>query len=78
MVESESEDEEEEVEEVVEVPYEYMDEELVWQEVMKEEVVERSLPQVKGMYPYTGQGLQMEKGEVSCLFFNLYDWLSSV
>ena len=63
VIDSESE-EDEEFEEVVEVPYEYTEEELVWKEVTKEEVVERSLPQVKGMYPYSGQGLEMEKGEV--------------
>ena len=63
VIDSESE-EDEDFEEVVEVPYEYTEEELVWKEVTKEEVVERSLPQVKGMYPYSGQGLEMEKGEV--------------
>lgn len=63
VVESES-SEDEEVEEVVEVPYEYTEDELVWQEIIKDEVVERSLPQVKGMYPYSGQGIETEKGEV--------------
>ena len=36
---------------------------------MKEEAVERHVPQVKAMYAYKGQGMEVAKGEVS--FYSL-------
>lgn len=53
------------MEEWVDVPYEYEEMETVEKEVMKEEVVERKIPQVKSMYTYNGQGIKVDKGEVS-------------
>lgn len=48
---------------------------LLPQEVLEEEVIEhiehrtvveeRQVPQVKSLYPFTGQGMTMSKGEVS-------------
>ena len=61
-VESESEESEEEV---IEVPTEIEVEEIVEREVVKEEVVERHIPQAKAMYVYKGQGMKIDKGEVS-------------
>ena len=60
----ESESEEEWAEEEVETPIEVEVVELVEREVMKDEVVEKRVPQVKALYPYKGQGLQIDKGEV--------------
>lgn len=56
-------------EELVDVPYEYEVEEVREQEVMKEEVVERRVPQVKANFVYKGNGMEMEKGEVGFIFF---------
>lgn len=52
---------------------------LVPQEVWEEEPVERieyktvteekAVPQVKSLYPFSGQGMVMAKGEVSFLIF---------
>lgn len=52
-------------EELVDVPYEYEVEELREQDMVKEEVVERPVPQIKALYSYQGNGMEMEKGEVS-------------
>lgn len=54
--------------EFVDVPYEVETEELVEREVVKETVEEKLVPQIKGMYPYSGHGMKMDKGEVSCAF----------
>ena len=73
FVEEESESEEEEEVEV-EVPYTYEVEE--WQDDV-EETVERVVPQVKAMYPYSGQGMKMTKGEVMILLEKTNnDWWS--
>jgi len=58
-------DEEEFVEELVDVPYEIEIEEVVEREVIQDVVETRKVPQVKAMYPYKGQGLKIDKGEVS-------------
>ena len=63
------EDSDESEEEWVEVPYEYEVEELVEREALREEIVERQLPQVRAMYPYKGQGMKVDKNEVSIVFF---------
>lgn len=60
-----AEDDEEDEEEIVDVPYTYDVEEIHEQEVVKEEVVERTLPQVRASYAYKGNGMEMDKGEVS-------------
>ena len=39
-------------------------EEIVEKEVIKDVVQEIKVPQVKALYPFTGQGLKMAKGEV--------------
>ncbi|KAK3093776.1 hypothetical protein FSP39_020076, partial [Pinctada imbricata] len=61
----EASDEEEYVEEVVEVPHEVEVEEIREREVIQDVVETRKIPQVKAMYPYKGQGMKVEKGEVS-------------
>jgi hypothetical protein len=58
-------DDEEDEEEIVDVPYTYEVEEVHEQEVVKEEVVERTVPQVRASFAYKGNGMEMEKGEVS-------------
>lgn len=57
-------DEDEVEEELVDVPYEYEVEEIREQDVVKEEVVERPVPQIKALFPYKGNGMEMQKGEV--------------
>ena len=53
-------------EEWIEVPYEYEVEEIKEQPGgFKEEVVERSVPQIKALYSYKGNGMEAVKGEVS-------------
>jgi len=59
----EPEDDEEE-EEYVDVPYTYEVEEIEEQETTKDEVVERKIPQLRAMYPYNGNGMEIQKGEV--------------
>lgn len=61
------ESDEELVEEVVEVPHEIEAEEVREREVMQDVVETRKIPQVKAMYAYKGQGMKIEKGEVSRL-----------
>jgi hypothetical protein len=63
-------DYEEEEEEIVDVPYTYEVEEVHEQEVVKEETVERTVPQVRANYAYKGNGMEMEKGEVSGILNN--------
>ena len=54
--------------EQVDVPYQYEVEEVQERPVVKEEVIEKAIPQVKAMYPYKGQGMAVDKGEVmACL-----------
>ncbi|CAL1542371.1 unnamed protein product [Lymnaea stagnalis] len=65
--EKENEEPEDEEEEVIEVPREVEVEEIVEREVLQDVVETRKIPQVKAMYPYNGQGLTMEKGEVMIL-----------
>lgn len=57
--------EEEEFEDVeVEVPYTYQEEVIEEREEVREEVVKKSIPQIKALYAYQGQGMAIEKGEV--------------
>lgn len=58
---------EEMVEEVIEVPHEVEVEEIREREVMQDVVETRKIPQVKAMYTYKGQGMKVEKGEVSVI-----------
>ncbi|XP_022090941.1 spectrin beta chain, non-erythrocytic 5-like isoform X2 [Acanthaster planci] len=58
---------EEYVTEIVEVPYEVEEEEVVEKEVVKEVVEERTYPQVKAAYAFSGQGLKVSKGEILIL-----------
>lgn len=60
---------EEEEEEVVEVPKEIEVEEIVEREVLQDVMETRKIPQVKALYAYKGQGMSVDKGEVS---LNLY------
>ena len=48
-------------------------EEIVEKEVIKDVVQEIRVPQVKALYPFTGQGLKMAKGEVG----RMINWTSS-
>jgi spectrin beta len=57
--------EEEYVEEVVDVPKEIEVEEVVEKEVMQDVMETRKIPQVKASYAYKGQGMKVDKGEVS-------------
>lgn len=57
-------EDEEDEEEYVDVPYTYEVEEIQEQEVMKEEVVERTVPRIKALYAYKGNGMEVAKGEV--------------
>ncbi|XP_012946429.2 spectrin alpha chain, non-erythrocytic 1 [Aplysia californica] len=59
--------EEEEEEEVVEVPRQVEVEEVVEREMLQDVVETRKIPQVKAMYPYKGQGMKVDKGEVMIL-----------
>ena len=58
-------DEEEFEEEVREIPQEVEVEEEVEREVMQDVIETRKIPQVKASHAYTGQGMKVEKGEVS-------------
>merc|ERR1712168_647402 len=70
--------EDESDEELIDVPYEVEVEEMIPQEVMKEEVVEQKIPQVKAMYPYKGNGMDIKKGEVMLLLQKTNnDWWSA-
>ena len=53
------------MEELVERPHEIEVEELREREVMQDIVETRKIPQVRAMYLYRGQGMMVEKGEVS-------------
>ncbi len=48
------------------------EEELQPKEVEREVVVEVKVPQVKTLYPYKGQGMGFEKGEVSLNYNPVY------
>ena len=52
-------------EEEVDVETEEEYEETVEREMIKDVVQEVTVAQVKALYPYTGQGITMKKGEVS-------------
>lgn len=43
--------------------------ELVTREVVEERIEKREEPQVRMQYAYEGQGMQVAKGEVSCIDF---------
>jgi len=58
-------DEESYDEEVVERPHEIEVEEVREREVLQDVVETRKIPQVRAMYPYRGQGMSVDKGEVS-------------
>ena len=55
----------EDEEQVIEVPCEVEVEEVVEREVIKEVMEERRVPQVRALYPYKGQDMKVNKGEVS-------------
>lgn len=59
-------------EEEVEVDTEEEYEETVEREVVKEVVQEVTVAQVKALYPYTGKGIAMKKGEVSNIMWMSY------
>ncbi|UYV61084.1 SPTBN5 [Cordylochernes scorpioides] len=59
--------EEEWSEEMVTVPVEEWVEVVVEKEVVKEFVEEKRVPQVQALYNFTGQGLEVKKGEVMIL-----------
>ena len=61
-------DEEDFTEEVVERPHEVEVEEVREREVMQDIVETRKIPQVRAQYLYRGQGMMVEKGEVSVDF----------
>ena len=63
--EAEEDDEENYDEEVVERPHEVEVEEVQDREVMQDVVETRKITQVRASYQYRGQGLTIEKGEVS-------------
>lgn len=44
-------------------------EEVRQKDAFVDEVVEKKIPQVKAMYPYSGQGLEVAKGEVRTRFY---------
>ena len=66
-------DEEDYMEELVERPHEIEVEELREREVMQDIVETRKIPQVRAMYLYRGQGMMVEKGEVSTELMNMVD-----
>ena len=45
----------------------YEEEEIQVKEVEKDVVTEISMPQVRTLYKYKGQGMGFDKGEVSCI-----------
>uniref|UniRef100_A0A2R5L953 Putative spectrin beta chain non-erythrocytic 5 isoform x6 n=1 Tax=Ornithodoros turicata TaxID=34597 RepID=A0A2R5L953_9ACAR len=51
----------------VQQPKEEWVEELVEKEVLKEVTEERKVPQVRALYPFSGQGIEMQRGEVMTL-----------
>ena len=51
-------------EEYVDVPYTYEVEEIEEQETTKEEIVKKEIPRLRALYPYKGNGMEMQKGEV--------------
>nr|XP_002732400.1 PREDICTED: spectrin beta chain, non-erythrocytic 5-like [Saccoglossus kowalevskii] len=60
-------DEDDYVTELVDVPYEVEELTVVNREVLKDFVEEKKYPQVKAMYPYKGQGMDIAKGEIMLL-----------
>ena len=52
------------VDEVIVVPTEVEVDEIVEVEIFKDVVEERKISQVKALYAFTGQGMDMAKGEV--------------
>ena len=75
-----AEEEDDEDYEQVDVPYEYEVEEVQERPVVKEELIEKAIPQVKAMYRYQGQGMAVEKGEVTAFWISEihYHWLEVV
>jgi len=62
-------DDDGEEEEYVDVPYTYEAEEIEEQEMTKDEIVERSIPRLRALYAYKGNGMEIQKGEVSPCHF---------
>eukprot|EP00057_Strongylocentrotus_purpuratus_P010375 XP_011664849.1 PREDICTED: spectrin alpha chain, non-erythrocytic 1 [Strongylocentrotus purpuratus] len=63
--------------ETVDVPYEVEEEEIVEREVIKEVIEERKYPQVKALYNYKGEDMQIAKGEIMILIDKTNnDWWS--
>ena len=57
-------DDDDEEEEYVDVPYTYEVEEIQEQETTKDEIVKKSIPRLRALYAYKGNGMEMQKGEV--------------
>lgn len=49
------------------VPQDYWEDEVVERVEQRLVEEERQVPQVRSLYPFSGQGMQMVKGEVSSL-----------
>ncbi|XP_078000869.1 spectrin beta chain, non-erythrocytic 5-like isoform X3 [Glandiceps talaboti] len=60
-------DDDEYVTELVDIPYDVEETHIIEKEVMKEFIEEKKFPQVKAMYAYKGQGMEVPKGEVMLL-----------
>ncbi|XP_070576983.1 spectrin beta chain, non-erythrocytic 5-like isoform X4 [Ptychodera flava] len=70
-------DDEEYITELVDIPYEVEETHIVEKEALKEFIEEKKFPQVKAMYPYKGQDLDIPKGEVMLLMMKTNkDWWS--
>lgn len=66
-------DTEEWVEEVVIAPVDEWVEEVYEKEVVKEIVEDKKIPQVRAMYKFSGQDIDIDKGEVRIfLLFSLF------
>ena len=57
-------DDDDEEDEYVDVPYTYEVEEIQEQETTKDEIVKKSIPRLRALYAYKGNGMEMQKGEV--------------
>ncbi|GAB6026067.1 hypothetical protein CHUAL_012270 [Chamberlinius hualienensis] len=70
-----SEVEEEYVEEIQVIPYEEETQETVYNEVLKNVTQEHRVPQLRALYPFSGQGIEMSKGEEMVLIHKTNeDW----
>ncbi|XP_074649217.1 spectrin beta chain-like isoform X2 [Tubulanus polymorphus] len=64
-------------EELIDVPYQVEEEQIVHKEVMRDVILDEKVPQVKALYPYRGQGIKVNQGEVMTLLEKTNnDWWS--